>query len=176
MYIVIIIQCNDWTVLELVFFRTLNGSRIVDKKERIQIFVIAVDKDIMASSGSDVTGVTDDVRGRMLEVENIKLKSQILTLQEKFTQLSKTNFEQTTRNMSPRIISTIKKMKTKIMMKKKKSKIESSSKEILSLENESESSVISEEAESSVEHRWIFVKSIPQVYNSEVCGGGEDIN
>ena len=122
MYIVIIIQCNDWTVLELVFFRTLNGSRIVDKKERIQIFVIAVDKDIMASSGSDVTGVTDDVRGRMLEVENIKLKSQILTLQEKFTQLSKTNFEQTTRNMSPRIMSMIKKMKTKIMIKKRNRK------------------------------------------------------
>ena len=131
----------------------MNGSRIVDKKERIQIFVIAVNKDTMSSSGSDGTGVTDEVRAKMLEEENIKLKSQRITLQEKFTQLSKTNFEQITRNMSMRIMSMIKKMKTKIMMKKKKSKIESSSKEILSLENESESSVISEEAESSVEHR-----------------------
>ena len=135
------------------FSRTFNLLRIVVKNERIQIFVIAVNKDTMSSSGSDGTGVTDEVRAKMLEEENIKLKSQRITLQEKFTQLSKTNFEQTTRNMSPRIMSTIKKMKTKIVMKKKKSKIESSSKEILSLENESESSVISEEAESSVEHR-----------------------
>ena len=139
--------------LNYFFFRTLNSLRIVDKKERIQIFVIAVNKDTMSSSGSDVTGVTDDVRARMLEVENIKLKSQILTLQEKFTQLSKTNFEQITRNMSTRIMSMIKKMKTKIMMNKKKSKIEFSSKEIFRLEKESESSVISEEAESIVEHR-----------------------
>ena len=104
------------------FSRTFNLLRIVVKNERIQIFVIAVNKDTMSSSGSDVTGVTDDVRARMLEVENIKLKSQILTLQEKFTQPSKTNFEQTTRNMSPRIMSTIKKMKTKIMMKKRNRK------------------------------------------------------
>ena len=55
--------------------------------------MIAVNKDTMSSSGSDVTGVTDEVRAKMLEEENIKLKSQRITLQEKFTQLSKTNFE-----------------------------------------------------------------------------------
>ena len=127
--------------------------RIVVKNERIQIFVIAVNKDTMSSSGSDATGVTDEVRAKMLEEENIKLKSQRITLQEKFTQLSKTNFEQITRNMSTRIMSMIKKMKTKIMMNKKKLKIEFSSKEIFRLEKELESSVISEEAESIVEHR-----------------------
>ena len=135
------------------FSRTFDLLRIVVKNERIQIFVIAVNKDTMSSSGSDGTGVTDEVRAKMLEEENIKLKSQRITLQEKFTQLSKTNFEQITRNMSTRIMSMIKKMKTKIMMNKKKSKIEFSSKEIFRLEKESESSVISEEAESIVEHR-----------------------
>jgi len=42
--------------------------------------VIAVNKDTMSSCGSDGTGVTDEVRAKMLEEENIKLKSQRITL------------------------------------------------------------------------------------------------
>ena len=62
------------------FSRTFDLLRIVVKNERIQIFVIAVNKDTMSSSGSDGTGVTDEVRAKMLEEENIKLKSQRITL------------------------------------------------------------------------------------------------
>ena len=62
------------------FSRTFDLLRIVVKNERIQIFVIAVNKDTMSSCGSDGTGVTDEVRAKMLEEENIKLKSQRITL------------------------------------------------------------------------------------------------